>query len=233
MFFSLSFSVSTLFSLFPSLRLCSSSTPSDVYVWQISFSFLYYRTKYTTDVYKSWMSFCYANDKITDQVSSQRQYLTVMPESQLQHKLSSNNSTTTGHVRYVQRRTKKIPKREERKEKRERCFFSACVRMCVCRMNGVWQIVKKRIFLVRHELNWNTIYKTHVCACARARALIHICIKFLFCSSSAYTYWLQFSLATNIEKEKKNRSTCMSSLLQFILCVDRQMDRQAVSILDE
>ncbi|CAF4522408.1 unnamed protein product [Rotaria sp. Silwood2] len=49
------------------------------------------------------MSFCYVNDTTIDQASSsssssQHQYAHVMPESPLQHKLSSNNSTTSGHV---------------------------------------------------------------------------------------------------------------------------------------
>jgi hypothetical protein len=35
------------------------------------------------------------------------------------------------------------------------------------------------------------------------------------------------------EEEEKTRPTCMSSLLQFMLCVDGQMDRQAVSGFDE
>ncbi|CAF1020195.1 unnamed protein product [Rotaria sp. Silwood1] len=48
------------------------------------------------------MSFCYANDKTIDQASSsQHQYVHVMPESPLQHKLSSTNSTSSGHVSRV------------------------------------------------------------------------------------------------------------------------------------
>ncbi|CAF0952154.1 unnamed protein product [Rotaria sordida] len=53
------------------------------------------------------MSFCYANDDIIDQTSSssssssQHQYVHVMPESPLQHKLSSNTSTNSGHVSRV------------------------------------------------------------------------------------------------------------------------------------
>ncbi|CAF5194437.1 unnamed protein product, partial [Rotaria sp. Silwood1] len=43
--------------------------------------------------------------------SSQHQYVHVMPESPLQHKLSSTNSTSSGHVRYVQTKRKKKRKK--------------------------------------------------------------------------------------------------------------------------
>jgi hypothetical protein len=156
------------------------------------------------------MSYCYASDNSSDQTSSQHHYLDVMPESPLQHKLSSNNSTTTSHVRFVQK------KKKERKNENVLLFFSTCVRVRMCKMNGVWRIAKKRIFF---------------------RNMIHeyICARFVL-----FFVRIQFSLATNIyiniyiyNEKKRNRSTCMSSLLQFMLCIDRQMDRQTVSVSDE
>ena len=93
------------------------------------------------------MSYCDADDNISDQESSQHHYLHLMPESPLQRKLSSNNSTTS-HVRYVQRIIKK-----------RTFFFSACVRVCMRRMNGGWRIAKKEFSLVRYELHWNTIHE--------------------------------------------------------------------------
>ncbi|CAF4130734.1 unnamed protein product [Rotaria magnacalcarata] len=44
------------------------------------------------------MSFCYAKDTTIDQASLKHQYLHAMPESPLQRRLSSNNSTSSGHV---------------------------------------------------------------------------------------------------------------------------------------
>ncbi len=75
---------------------CSSSCAC---VWQISFSFLFSRKKYTTttNVYKSWMSYCYA----LDHPSSQRYYRHLMPESPVQRPLSASHSPTTSHLRLV------------------------------------------------------------------------------------------------------------------------------------
>jgi len=53
------------------------------------------------------MSYSYATDNSSDQTSSQHYYRHLMPESPLQHKLSSNNSPTTSHVRFVQKERKK------------------------------------------------------------------------------------------------------------------------------
>ena len=47
------------------------------------------------------MSYCYADDDTSDPVSTQHHYRHLMPESPLQHKLSTNNSSTNSHVRYV------------------------------------------------------------------------------------------------------------------------------------
>ncbi len=47
------------------------------------------------------MSYCYADDDTSDPASSQYNYHNLMPESPLQHKLSTNSTTTNSHIRYV------------------------------------------------------------------------------------------------------------------------------------
>lgn len=69
------------------------------------------------------MSFCYADDNTIDSTSSQSSYLHVMPESPLQHKLSSNNTTTTNHIGYV----------HLKKQNKKKAFFTfPHVCACVC-----------------------------------------------------------------------------------------------------
>jgi hypothetical protein len=68
------------------------------------------------------MSYCDADDTTSDQESSQHHYLHLMPESPLQRKLSSNNSTTS-HVRYVQR--------NKRKKNKNIFFPHVCACLCV------------------------------------------------------------------------------------------------------
>ena len=45
------------------------------------------------------MSYCYADDDTSDPASPQHHYH-LMPESPLQHKLSTNNTTPNSHIRY-------------------------------------------------------------------------------------------------------------------------------------
>jgi hypothetical protein len=47
------------------------------------------------------MSYCYADDDTSDPTSPQHHYHHLMPESPLQHKLSTNNTTTNSHIRQV------------------------------------------------------------------------------------------------------------------------------------
>jgi hypothetical protein len=83
------------------------------------------------------MSYCYATDSSSDQTSLQHHYLDLMPESPLQHKLSSNNSPTS-HIRFVQKK-----RRKKKNENVLLFFFHMCARTYVCKMNDVWRIAKR------------------------------------------------------------------------------------------
>lgn len=81
---------------------------------------------------------------------------------------------------------------------------------------------EKNVCLIHNELNQNTIRECLFCSflIGVARSHIHIFI----CT-------VQLRVKTR-RKKKQNRSVCMSSLLEFILGVDRQSDKHTVSEYD-
>lgn len=96
--------------------------------------------------------------------------------------------------------------------------------MFACVVNDDWRVAKRtRLFLIRDELHGNTIHE-------RAHARVHcigVCSVLLSIGLFISTY-----LATVQLRERRNKSTCMSSLLQFMLRVDRQTDRHVVNVYD-